>query len=265
MPPKAKNEDEYMTANQVRELLEKQKDSYKEMLLQQESNFKGFVKIIMDSMNVRLDGVVKDIQELKASLQFTQKDVDKLTADQVKLSTDCTSLRKDTSSISESMQTAGGKTEYLEGQSRRNNLVFDGIQESHNETWAESESKIMKLLSDKLQLNQKEIELERAHRIGKLIGGGTSGNRPRPIVAKFLRYKDKLMVQEKATKLKGTGIYINEDFTEAVRQRRKELLPAMKAARLRGDIAYLRYDKLVVHPPSINHLRRSERNNPSGS
>ncbi|KAL7372326.1 hypothetical protein ABVT39_014222 [Epinephelus coioides] len=54
---------------------------------------------------------------------------------------------------------------------------------------------------------------------------------------------------ENAKKLKGTGIYINEDFSEAVRQKRKELLPAMRAARERGDIAYLSYDRLIVHAP----------------
>lgn len=27
------------------------------------------------------------------------------------------------------------------------------------------------------------------------------------------------------------------------------MLAAMKAARERGDIAYLRYDKVIVHPP----------------
>ncbi len=48
-------------------------------------------------------------------------------------------------------------------------------------------------------------------------------------------------------KLKGSNIYINEDYPESVRKRRKELIPKMKAARERGDIAFLRYDKLIVH------------------
>ena len=73
---------------------------------------------------------------------------------------------------------------------------------------------------------------------------------------KFLRFKDKLAVLEKAKRLKGSFVFINEGFSDAVRQRRKELLPAMKAARERGDIAYLRYDKLIVHPPSHGVRRR---------
>ena len=39
---------------------------------------------------------------------------------------------------------------------------------------------------------------------------------------KFLRYKDKMAVLGKD--LKGTNSYVNEDYTEAVRQKRKELI-----------------------------------------
>lgn len=50
-------------------------------------------------------------------------------------------------------------------------------------------------------------------------------------MVKFLRYKDKMAVLGKTKDLKGTNIYVNENYTETVRQKRKELIPAMKAAR----------------------------------
>lgn len=81
--------------------------------------------------------------------------------------------------------------------------------------------------------------MERAHRAGRPKNGNST--RPRPIVFKFLRYEDKEAVREKAKYLKGTNIYVNEDFPEAVLQKRKEYLPAMRAARERREIAYLRY------------------------
>lgn len=64
--------------------------------------------------------------------------------------------------------------------------------------------------------------------------------------------KDKLAVLDEARNLKSSGIFINEDFPEAVQQKKKALLPAMKAARETGDIAYLSYNKLIVHPPTQN-------------
>ena len=40
-----------------------------------------------------------------------------------------------------------------------------------------------------------------------------------------------MAVLGKGKDLKGTNSYVNEDYREAVRQKRGELIPAMKAAR----------------------------------
>ena len=125
--------------------------------------------------------------------------------------------------------------------------MFDGVPETEQEKWSESEIKIRKIMSEKLKLDPKHIEMEHVHRSGKPPG---QGGKPGPIVVTFLRYKDRLAVLENAKYLRGSNIYINEDFSETVRQRRKELIPAMKEARLRGDITYLRYDKLITHRPT---------------
>ena len=76
------------------------------------------------------------------------------------------------------------------------------------------------------------------------------GDRPMPIVVKLLRFKEKMAVLERDKIFRGTNIFLNLDFSEAVHQRRKELIPAMKAAREHGNIAYIDYDRLIDHPPS---------------
>jgi hypothetical protein len=68
-------------------------------------------------------------------------------------------------------------------------------------------------------------------------------------LVKFLRFKDKVVL-ERAKNLRGTYIFFNKDYPDAVCQNRKKLIPAMNAARARGDIAYICYDKLIVHPTS---------------
>lgn len=65
----------------------------------------------------------------------------------------------------DSLLTITDKMEYLEGQTRRNYLIFDGVAESPGETWTETEGKISKILTEKLQLQHK-VEVERAHRTG---------------------------------------------------------------------------------------------------
>lgn len=228
--------EESVSMAQVRVLLDQQKEIYKALLEQQERSFKTCVEIVFESTNKRVAVLQNEVHELKASLDFTQKEFDELKLSKTVMET----VNKSLISLSE-------KSDYNESQSRRNNLIFDGIQESESETWSDSEAKVKKLLSEKLGIDHQKIELERAHRTGKTSSEAT---RPRPIVAKFLRFKDKQEVLSNAKKLAGTNIYINEDYPEAVRQKRKDLLPAMKEARKRGDIAYLRYDKLIVHPPS---------------
>ena len=74
--------------------------------------------------------------------------------------------------------------------------------------------------------------------------------RPRPIVVRFLRFKDKKAVLERAKNLRGKYIFLNKDYPEAVVQKRKEPIPAMKAARERRDIAYICYARHIIHRPS---------------
>ena len=53
-------------------------------------------------------------------------------------------------------------------------------------------------------LEQQKIEMERAHRTGKPV---TNRERPRPIVVKFVKFKDKLAISEKEKNLKGSNIH----------------------------------------------------------
>lgn len=55
--------------------------------------------------------------------------------------------------------------------------------------------------------------MERVHCMGNPL---SSSDRPRSMVVKFLSNKDKLAVLQRAKSLRGTKIFINEDYTEAV-------------------------------------------------
>ncbi|XP_031735429.1 zinc finger E-box-binding homeobox 2-like, partial [Anarrhichthys ocellatus] len=58
----------------------------------------------------------------------------------------CTSKQQDT--MRESIQAINMKMNYLEGQSRRNNLVIDGMVETENKGWAEVEDKLHQVQSE---------------------------------------------------------------------------------------------------------------------
>ena len=61
------------------------------------------------------------------------------------------------------------------------------------------------------------MKIERAHRVGDL-----KVSTKRTIVAKLASYKDKQNIFSKCNRLKGTCIYMNEDFTKEALEIRKQ-------------------------------------------
>lgn len=155
------------------------------------------------------------------------------------------------------------KIDYLENQSRRNNLRFDGIPEDRNESWETTEIKVRETLKSKLNLTQREAEtipIERAHRTGPRPTNGSLG---RTIIAKFASFKDRAHIIKKVKERKPVGLYVNEDFSKKVADRRKSLLPEMIRHREAGKIAYLSFDKLVVRDRTPTYATAAAAANPS--
>ena len=81
---------------------------------------------------------------------------------------------------------------------------------------------------DKIEL-ENDIIIERAHRSKKSKYG--KKDQPRTIMCKLLSYKVKVEVLQNCERLKGSHIYINEDFCQATLQYRKELWKEVKPLR----------------------------------
>ena len=127
----------------------------------------------------------------------------------------------------------------LEDRSRRNNIRISGVKENEKESWDDCKEKVNNVLEN--NLNVKDVKIERAHRVGK-----KRSDKPRTIVCKLLSYSDKERVLAKLGTLKGTDIYINEDFSEETMQIRQELFKQRNLLRDNGKFAKVVYNKLVV-------------------
>ena len=114
----------------------------------------------------------------------------------------------------------------LEDRSRRNNLRIDGVKESKGETWEQCEQKVKAIFNGQLRIEE-EIEIDRAHRIEK--NPGRNDDRPSTIVLRCTRYKQKEKIRKLAKRLKGTGIYINDDYSVVTRKHIEELTPTVFA------------------------------------
>ena len=117
----------------------------RELLQAQESMLKSQFESVMQSLEKRVHDVEKSVKEIKTSLEYTQKDVDELKPIQSKIvmaNEEINRLNTDLSSKSLSM-------EYLENQSRRNNIRVNGIPESPRETWEETEKKVIQTVRNR--------------------------------------------------------------------------------------------------------------------
>ena len=94
-----------------------------------------------------------------------------------------------------------------EGRSRRKNVRFDGIPETENEKWEETEKKSRKILYSELDITGK-LYIERAHRVARNQSSKEASNdfaKQRTIIAKLLDYKETVEIMKRTFKLKDTG------------------------------------------------------------
>lgn len=113
---KEKDNGQCISHELVCELMEQQKAFYKELLQQQESNYKVCMYTFMETTNSRMDAILKELQELKVSLQFTQKEVDDLKVSSTSLSSNCKSNEDDIHKLAESMIVIDAKADFLDAQ-----------------------------------------------------------------------------------------------------------------------------------------------------
>ena len=141
----------------------------------------------------------------------------------------------------------------LESQSRRDNLILEGVPEAPNgskETQSDCVKKVLAILSNDMKITEANtIRIVRCHRLGQLRSTSTQNNsqaRPRAIIMKFHWYGDRDRVWQAKAQLKNTDYFLKEDFPAEIIERRKTLTPIMFAARRKGNSAYLIVDKLHI-------------------
>ena len=135
---------------------------------------------------------------------------------------------------------------YLETYSRRENFKFFGIDEGVSASELDSPLEdtrdlVFKFLENKLRIENPRgrIEFQRVHRLGK---PNNSSDKPRPIIARFLRYSDKEMVMDQARKeLKSQEdkqFSVFDDIPKELYEIRKSQMKKFNEARDKGCTVY---------------------------
>ena len=139
----------------------------------------------------------------------------------------------------------------LEDRSRRNNLRIDGIKEKPNETWEECEENVQEMIKENLGITE-PIEIDSCHRILKR----KNPNRPRTVICRITKFKDKQKILKNAKYLKGSGIYVYEDFCKETMELRKTLWDQVLEYQRQNKFAYLNYRSIVVRDQENDRVVR---------
>ena len=135
------------------------------------------------------------------------------------------------------MRTTELKVDDLEGRSKRNNSIFYGLPRHENETQEECERIVNELIVDKLELTG-DFQFDRIHRLNRKPNS--------PVIARCTFFRDKEKMLKAKNKLKGSNVFLGEDFSLRVRDIRKKLSPHLKKAKSEGKRATMIHDHLLI-------------------
>lgn len=140
--------------------------------------------------------------------------------------------------------------EFLKRERRNNNIIVFGLEEKETSTSGLLQAVKENLVSD-LNIKIEDYEINKIHRIGHK---NKEINKPRPILCSFISNwkKDEIIKNKKNLK----KIYVTEDYSKEVLEKRKELQAELAEERRKGKKAYLRYDKLIVREDNNNQDKR---------
>ena len=168
---------------------------------------------------------MKESKDLKAevseSLEFTEKVIEKIVE---KLETKLDNLEDKVQDIWDYQidpDYIQHKSIETEDRSRRNDIRIDGIEEEEGGVWEIFQAKATKVFKKKLGIENKII-IEGAHKT-KRNYRNEDKKRPRTIVLRLANFKDKNIILKNVNILKGSDVYVNEDFSMETTELRKKL------------------------------------------
>lgn len=133
------------------------------------------------------------------------------------------------------------KLDRMEMEKRKNNLVFFGIEEK-----GKRETELVDYI--KAIIEETGIQIA-SQEISNIYRIGAQSNKNRPVVVSLTTiWKKHLILKNKS--LLPHGIYVKEDYPKSVLEIRKQLQPKVRHEREKGNIAFIKYDKLIIKKPN---------------
>ena len=205
-------------------------------------SMKSLLTKVVDKLE-KLDKMVNNIKDMKTSVEAIKKNNDEMKSELTNMKSELVAVKKKNKTLEDRLID-------MQSRSMRDNLIFYNIKEEEKvgrDVPEEEKVTTEEILHDFIKAKMKiesEVSFERAHRMGKHRG---TGERPRPIVAKFTFHKQREKVRKSSVNLKGSDFGVAEQFPPEIMVKRKQQWPIFKKAREDGKRAKLVADKLFIN------------------
>ena len=190
----------------------------------------------------------RDIENLTESFKAAEKQQQKLAASledhREKTSLALTDLQKANDDLQAKLKEIEDKNLYLEAYSRRENIIFENILQATDKE--DTESVLRAFLE--MELGYKDantVEIQRVHRLGKK----RDEEKPRPIIARFLRYKNCEEILSMGSRLRGSTFRMYQDLPYEIVARRRKQMNTFREARknnIPASFSRAQPDKLFI-------------------
>lgn len=148
-------------------------------------------------------------------------------------------LNEDLTQLRSKLEIQEKRLNQLERNGVQRNIIIFGVEEQEK-SYFDLQEIVTNIIKTSVGIDIQENELVVLRRLGK------KGSRARPISVELSTLGKKIKILKSKNKLQNTEIYIKEEFPNKVLQIRKELEAEKQKEIEKGNIAYIKYDKLVV-------------------
>lgn len=158
--------------------------------------------------------------------------------------------------LKEEIETLNRKMKHLDDMNRKNNLLLHGVKEAEK-SYEELFNTIKNILSENLDIKISKFEINKYHRLGP-----KQDDKTRPILITFTSQQKRSEILINKKKMP-QHTYITEDFSKETIEARKNLQLQLKQEKERGNIVFIRNNKLVIKEKSEAGKRKREASTPT--
>ncbi|XP_049273554.1 uncharacterized protein LOC119401792 isoform X2 [Rhipicephalus sanguineus] len=199
----------------------------------------------------RISQELASLSETVASFESRLMNVETMAASMSNIIPRVSELEQTVGTLQKLVGKLDRQNDELENRLRKNNLIIHGLRETSSETTDHLLESVLDLLSVKLGVKCDDIE--RCHRLG-----AKRGDKPRPVIIKLMDFRSKIAILNNARKLKGSKIYINEDYSARVRLARKALWQNSQDMRKNAGKVKLKHDTLTID--GVRYMWETDKN-----